>query len=127
MATIMAQRVIDREKLQVILDYIKNKIIKDEFNISNRIKNNEFRRRYRFKNKSCFKPILLDLTCDDFNKCDVEEQPDLYGEGAIYVFIKGCKLINFTGEEEHQKVYIKIKIPNIEGDLPIISFHVCEY
>ena len=127
MATIMAQRVIEKEKLQDILDFIKRKINKNEFNISNRYKNQEFRRKYRFIKKSCFKPILMSLTCDDFNKYDVEDQPDLYGDGAIYIFIKECELINFIGEVEHPRVYIKIKIPNIEGDLPIISFHECEY
>ena len=123
------QRNITRKELQATINQIKEKITKDEFNICPRYKNEEFKRRFRLTKKDDFKPILLNLTCNDFDKCDNEDQPESFGEGIVYVFIKEYRLKNITGMFEYPRIYIKIKIkiPNVEGDLPIISFHECEY
>ena len=127
MVTRMAQRNIKREELQATLNKIKEKITKDEFRICFRLKNEEFKRKFRLTKKDHFKPMLLNLTCNDFDKCDNEEQPELFGEGMVYIFIKEYRLQNITGMFEYPRIYIKIKIPYIEGDLPIISFHECAY
>ena len=59
--------------------------------------------------KEQFKPILLSLTCNDFNKRDNEDQPELFGEGDVYIFIKKYGLKNILGVLEYPKIYIKIK------------------
>lgn len=115
------------ELLHEIINSIKEKIRMNEFYISHRTKNEEFRRRYGFTSKKHFKPILLNIEHNELQKIDDEDQPQNYGEGKIYVFIKRCKLSNIYGELEEVNLYIKIKVPNNNSHLPVISFHLCEY
>ena len=118
---------INLKTLEKDLEYIKTKISNDEFFISSRAKNEGFKRKYRFVQKSDYKRILMDLNSDDFDKYDKEEHPDIYGNGIIYVFIKECDLMNLHGDKELVKIYIKIKIPDKGNSLPVISFQVSEY
>lgn len=120
-------RSINIETLKKDMKYIKEKVLKEEYYISKRDKNELFRRKYRFTKKSDYGNILLKLNSSDFSKYDKEEQPDNYGEGIIYVFIKEWCLKNIHGDEENVNLYIKIKIPNEGEHLPVISFHVSEY
>ena len=60
------------------------------------------------------------------NWIDDDRNKDEYGEGPIAIFKISKKLINFHGEIEVVKIYIKIKL--LENKIiPIISFHEAEF
>jgi hypothetical protein len=82
-------------------------------------------RRYRL-NYSAIKSILLNLDYSSFDRIDADRNKDEYGEGPIIIFIVNKNLINFHGEREDVKIYIKIKL--LENQIiPIISFHKAEF
>lgn len=116
----------DKSILNNVL-YIRDKVIKDEFCIIQRAKNTIFRRKFRFNTKSDYKKVLLNLTVNDYVQTSSEEQTDEYGEGSIHVFLKEEVLYNIHGDKEKVTIYIKVKIPDEEGSLPIISFHESVY
>ena len=107
--------------------YIRDKVEKDEFYIVSRDKNTAFRRKFKFIKISDYKKVLLNLNVKDYIKSSYEEEPDEHGKGSIHIFLKEDTLYNFHGEKEKVKIYIKIKIPDEEGSLPIISFHESDY
>ena len=123
---IVATSITDKEIECSLLEIIF-KIKSDKFLISSRSKNELFKRRYSFTKRSHYKNILMTLKKNHLDKIGEEDQPEIYGEGKIFVFIKQCELINIHGEKEDVRLYIKIKIPKDKEVLPIISFHVCEY
>lgn len=47
-----------------------------------------------------------------------------YGLEEVVIFHIECKLVDFHGDENDVKVYVKIK--NKENNMPVISFHECE-
>ena len=111
---------------KVILEnvlYIRDKVEKDEFYIVHRDKNTAFRRKFKFIKISDYKKVLLNLNVNDYVKSSYEEEPEEHGKGSIHIFLKEDTLYNFHGEKEKVKIYIKIKIPDEEESLPIISFH----
>ena len=82
-------------------------------------------RRFRL-NYSAIKDILLSLEHSSFVRIDDDRNKDEYGEGPIAIFKISKKLINFHGEIEVVKIYIKIKL--LENKIiPIISFHEAEF
>lgn len=108
-----------------IVEKVVQSINKNNFIISPRIKNKQFMRKFRLK-PSAIRKILLDLDYSSFVKIDDDRNKDEYGEGPIIVFLINKTLINFNGESEKVKIYIKIKL--LENEIiPIISFHEAEF
>lgn len=106
---------------------IREKILNDEFKICLREKNLAFTRKFKFIKKAQFKTVLLNLNICDFINSEEEDNPLVYGFGMVYVFIKEIELFNICGEKEKVNLYIKIKVPDIENNLIVISFHICEF
>lgn len=66
-------------------------------------------RRFRL-NHSAIKIILLKLDYSSFVKIDEDRNKEQYGDGPIIIFLVKKELINFHGETEEVKIYIKIKL-----------------
>lgn len=82
-------------------------------------------RKFRL-NPTTIKNILLNLDYSSFVKLDDDKNKDEYGEGPIIIFLINKSLINFHGESEEVKIYIKLKL--LENKIiPIISFHEAEF
>lgn len=115
-------------KQQVKIIYV-DKVIKaiknNGFIIEDRPKNKIFIRRFRL-NPSSIKKILLKLNASSLYKIDDDRNKDYYGDEPVVFFILDEKLVNFHGEDEKVKIYIKIKL--YEDDIvPVISFHEAEH
>ena len=117
---------IDQKTLLNNISYINKKIIKNEFEISKRSKNQVFKLKYRFVSKDDYKKILLKLNYNDYVSCSSEDDPQTYGSGIVYVFNKLYPLYDINGDKTDILLYIKIKIPDEDGHLPVISFHESE-
>lgn len=108
-----------------IVEKVVYSIENNGFKISDRNKNKQFMRKFRL-NYSAIEKILLNLDHSSFVRIDDDRNKDEHGEGPIAIFKISKNLINFHGESEVVKIYIKIKL--LENEIiPIISFHEAEF
>lgn len=107
------------------VDKIKESIKNNDFEISDRSKNKIFMRRFRL-NHSSIKEILLSLDYSSFYKIDEDWNKENFGEGPVVILITNKELVNFHGEIENIKIYIKLKLIE-DMVIPVISFHEAEF
>lgn len=83
-------------------------------------------RRFRL-NHSSIKEILLSLdSSSSFYKIDEDRNKDNFGEGPVVILMTNKELVNFHGEIENIKIYIKLKLIE-DMVIPVISFHEAEF
>lgn len=97
----------------------------NDFIISDRSKNKQFMRKFRL-NHYAIKNILLNLEHSSFIRIDNDRSKEEYGEDPIVIFKISKNLVNFHGENEEVKIYIKLKLL-VNKIIPIISFHEAEF
>ena len=107
------------------VDKIKESIKNNDFEISDRSKNKIFMRRFRL-NHSSIKEILLSLDYSSFYKIDEDRNKENFGESPVVILITNKELVNFHGEIENIKIYIKLKLIE-DMVIPVISFHEAEF
>ena len=107
------------------VDKIKESIKNNDFEISDRSKNKIFMRRFRL-NHSSIKEILLSLDYSSFYKIDEDRNKENFGEGPVVILMTNKDLVNFHGEIENIKIYIKLKLIE-DMVIPVISFHEAEF
>lgn len=108
-----------------MIDIIKESVEKNDFIIVNRDKNKTFMRRFRL-NHTSIKKILLSLNYLSIDKIDEDINKNEFGGDPIVVLIETCNLVNFHGENEEVRIYIKIKMIK-DKVVPVISFHEAEF
>ena len=106
--------------LKVYLSKIKEMVSANKFEIINRKKNIEFRKKYVLIREK-IKTMILKLETEDI--VDIVNDIDYlnYGKEKLLIFIKEYILVDIYGKDKKVKVYIKIKLK--DNFLPIISFH----
>lgn len=87
-------------------------------------KNKDFMKKYRIVNKKGAQEILKKISIDNLISIEYDDEVIKYGLEELFIFHIECELIDFHGEENTVKVYVKIK--NKENNMPVISFHECE-
>ena len=92
--------------------------------LRNDFKNKNFMRKYRIIDKKDAKAILNKISIDNLFSIEYDDNVIKYGPEEVIIFHIDCKLIDFHGEENKVKVYVKIK--NKENNMPVISLHECE-
>ena len=110
--------------IKLYIKTIKEQISIGNFKIIRRDKNIDFIRKYRL-NKEKIQEILLDLTEEDFYKEGKEKDEEKYGTVPVIIFIKDQLLVDFNGNDNVVKIYIKLKVYG-EYKIPVISFHQSE-
>ncbi len=87
-------------------------------------KNKDFMRKFKIVDKKGAREILKKISIDNLQSIEYDDEVIKYGLEEVVIFHIECKLIDFHGDENNVKVYVKIK--NKENDMPVISLHECE-
>lgn len=106
-----------KEEQSQILEELKFHLRQNTFYIVPRDKNCDFMRTFSL-NKSKVRDLLLEMKEENFcNKTLDRNQNDM-----LVIFKFETELINFYGETEKIKIYVKYA-EKTKGKIPVISFH----
>lgn len=122
----MQQISLSESSKKKLIDDLLLKIENNNFHVVFRenSKNKDFMRRFRIVDKEGVKEILKKISVDNLQSVEFDNEVIKYGLEELFIFHIECELIDFHGEENTVKVYVKIK--NKENDMPVISLHECE-
>ena len=116
-----------KSKKKKLVEELLIKINKLDFHIVYREdqKNKNFMKKYRIIDKKGALKVLEKISFYNLQSIEYDNDVLKYGSEEVVILYVYCELIDFHGDLNNIKVYVKIK--NKENNLPVISFHECEY